>query len=369
VATTEVATTASDEAVGTKRRVEAPARKAKPVKYWAVVGAFFLALQAYVYGAWILSGDATATPHGPNEPPDWMLVAIRTQEVLAPLGLLVFAYFFLYRPWRRDRRIGLDGLMVLCALGVWWQDPLVNYTQTFATYNSFYLNLGSWTEQVPGWMSPNGSNFSEPLLWTGPAYVWGMLGGVIVANKFMAKVKGRWPQTGTLGIIVAGFGFFVFFDTLFELAFMRLGVYTYPGAHQSLSFFGGNFYQFPVYEALLWGATWTGFACVRFFRNDKGETVAERGIDEVRATPKQKTFIRFLALLGIWSSIFMAYNVSWAWIALNQSAWPADITQRSYFTDMICGPGTKYACPGPKIPIPRPGSDFVDVDGKLARPN
>lgn len=352
-------------AAGAARPVETQARKAKPVKYWALIGAGFLALQAYVYFRWLTSGDLSATPVGPDDAPGWMIGAIWAQQILAPLGLLVFAYFFVWRPIRRDGRISLDGLFVLCALGVWWMDPMVNYTQNFATYNTNYINLGSWVEFIPGWMAPNGGNFAEPLLWTGPAYVWGMLGGVIVCNKVMGWVKQRWPQTGTLGLIATGFAFFVFFDTLFEFFFMRLGVYTYPGAHDGWSFFAGKYYQFPIYEALLWGATWTGFACIRFFRNDKGQTVAERGIDEVRATPRQKTFVRFLALLGIWSIVFMGYNVAWAWISLNQSDWPEDITNRSYFTSELCETGTDRHCPGPEIPIPRPDSSFVNRQGEL----
>jgi len=345
------------------RAVEAPTKSAKPVKYWAIVGGFFLVLQLYVYGSWLLSDDFTRTPTGADAVPGYMSAFITAMQILAPIGFVAFLWFFLIRPWRRDGRIGLDGLMCLCALGVWWQDPLVNYTQAFATYNTGYFNMGSWTEQIPGWMSPNGSKFAEPLLWTGPAYVWGMFGGVLVANKFMEWVKARRPQTGTLGMILSALAFFVFFDALFESIFMRLGVYTYPGAHDQISIGGGHYYQFPIYEALIWGATWAGFACVRYFRNDRGETVAERGIDEVQATPRQKTFIRFLALLGIWSVIFMSYNIVWAWISLNQSDWPKDITERSYFTSQICGDDTDYICPGPDQPIPRPDSGHVGPGG------
>lgn len=36
--------------------------KAQPVKIWAIVGAVFLAIEAYALIAWFVSGDATRTP-------------------------------------------------------------------------------------------------------------------------------------------------------------------------------------------------------------------------------------------------------------------------------------------------------------------
>ena len=41
--------------------------KAQPVKVWAIVGAVFLAIEAYALVAWFVSGDATRTP--PARPP------------------------------------------------------------------------------------------------------------------------------------------------------------------------------------------------------------------------------------------------------------------------------------------------------------
>jgi len=353
-----------DSSIGSALRVDTPTVKAKPVKYWAVIGGFFLLLQAYIYGRWITSDRFTRIPTGPDAQPGYMDFFTTAWQILAPLGALAMVWFFIIKPIRRDGRMHIDGLFVLCGLFVYWQDPMVNYTQLFATYNTNYFNMGSWSEFIPGWMAPNGSNFAEPLAWTPFAYMWGLVGGVFVANKFMTWYKQRKPHSGTLGMLAITYAFFVVFDTLMESGFLRLGIYTYPGAHDHLSIGGGHFYQFPIYEALLWGAAYTGFAAVRFFRNDKGETVAERGIDELQATPKQKTFIRFLSLLGIWSLIFMAYNVSWGWIALNQSDWPEDVRNRSYFTSQLCESGTDRACPGADVPIPRPDSGYVNVDGE-----
>ncbi|MND02321.1 hypothetical protein D3C83_216600 [compost metagenome] len=48
--------------------------------------------------------------------------------------------------------------------------------------------------------------------------------------------------------------------------------------------------------------------------------------------------------------------------------WPADVQKRSYLTNHICGAGTDYACGGPAVPIPRPGSFHLDPEGRLVVP-
>src|SRR5438309_6507979 len=43
---------------------------------------------------------------------------------------------------------------------------------------------------------------------------------------------------------------------------------------------------------------WTACAFLRYFRSDRGETLAERGVDDIRLSGKFRTGLRFLALTG-----------------------------------------------------------------------
>ncbi len=176
----------------------------------------------------------------------------------------------------------------------------------------------------------------------------------------MRRARQRWPQISALQLVLVTFAFFALFDLIVEGSFMRLGFWTYAGAIRSVTLFAGHYYQFPLYEPLLFGATWTGFACLRFFRNDKGESAVERGSHELRVHAKTRTVLRFLALAGAANVIFIAtYDVPINLIAIHGDAWPADITSRSYLTDGLCGSGTTYACPAPSIPFPHGDSDHV----------
>ena len=350
------------------RVATAEPRRAKPVKWWALVGAAFLLVELYVFTRWLASGP-TRTPVGPSPVPGWMKVTLRSWEVSGLFATAGCLYWFVFRPWRRDGRLSFDGMLVLCLGLAYWQDPSPSYfTYASFNYNSYLVNFGSWAEYIPGWLAPNGQSYAEPILWAGPTYVYTLIVAVLGATVLMRRLQRRWPTMGKPGLIASAYACIVVFDVVVELAMTRVGAFTYPGAIKGLTFFHGHYYQFPVYEAVLWGGGWTALACLRYFRDDKGRTVVERTIDEVKATPRQKAALRFLALVGVTQIIFLSYNVSFAWFGLHGDSWPEDIQQRSYFTNGLVGPGTDYAPPGPGTPTPRRSSSHVAPDGRVVVP-
>jgi hypothetical protein len=114
----------------------------------------------------------------------------------------------------------------------------------------------------------------------------------------------------------------------------------------------------------------TAFACLRFFKNDRGETVVERGIGRHQPSSARAALIRFLAILGgVQVILLLTYHGPMLmWQSVHAGPWPKEIQERSYLTDHLCGAGSEQACPGPGIPIPRPGSPYLDPSGKLIVP-
>jgi hypothetical protein len=163
------------------------------------------------------------------------------------------------------------------------------------------------------------------------------------------------------------FGVLLFFDLLLELSWIWTGMYTYPSAISWMTIFHGHYFQFAVYEAVLWTGFWVTLACVRYYKNDRGETVAERGIEEVRASTKQKRALRCLAFVGVFNLAFLlTYNIPMSIITVaGNETWPDDIVHRTYFTNGLCGPDTGYACPGQRVPIAHTDSARVGINGEL----
>lgn len=349
--------------------VPAGERRFRPVLLWAGFGVFFLVLQIYIYAGWITSGEARRTPVGPTPVPTWMKVAIHSWEVGSVVASLAILYWFLIRPWRRERRITLDGILCLTAFTIFWQDSIINMFQVMVVYNSEFFNLGSWYQHVPGWIAPRTNLISTALIGFAPGgYLYFWFGMMVVGCWVMRKAKERRPTLGPVGLILTCFAFFVVADFIAELTWMRLGFYAYVGGVDWLTVFRGHYYQFPIYVNLIGGVWYCAFTCLRYFKNDRGETWAEWGLHRVNVKPKTKTVVRFLAMVGACNVIWILVCLPVALSSLYQSPWPRDITQRSYFMDGICGTGTPYACPGDAIPIPRPDSAHIGPDGQLVVP-
>ena len=95
----------------------------------------------------------------------------------------------------------------------------------------------------------------------------------------------------------------------------------------------------------------TAVAALRYFTNDRGEMVIERGIEKVKGGPGKKLVIRALAAVAATHLLLIVfYNIPNSVIGLHSNEWPADLQERSYLTDFVCGDETDRACPGAAVP-------------------
>jgi len=130
-------------------------KKARPIVWWASIGTFFVLLQLYVYGAWLLSAETKRVYPGVTPVPEYMKFFVTAQEVIFPIALLLMLVFIVIKPWRREGRATVDGMIFLTFGTVLWQDPLISYFSPTYTYNAQFLNYGSWAGFIPGWQSAN----------------------------------------------------------------------------------------------------------------------------------------------------------------------------------------------------------------------
>lgn len=349
------------------------APSSKTVKVWATIGGLVLILTLYVWISWVTGPYFERVPTGPSEPPLYMKIPLMANAIILWAGLPFAIWWFFIRPWRRERRITLDGMLFLSMGLMFFQDPFLNYFNTWCTYNTWLFNRGSWSSHIPGWVSPEepGRMVAEPLLTNVPGYAYGVLLITIVGCWVMRKVKTRWPNISNFRLIAVTYAFTFVLDFIMEgLLLLPMGLFTYPGAIQALSFNAGTYYQWPVYEGLMWGGVQAALCCLRFFTDDRGRTVVERGLDNVRGSVVRQQFVRFLAIFGAVSACFFVfYNIPAIWLGMHGDPWPEDVQQRSYFIGGICGDGTDVPCPNPVLPIPTRHSGYINTDGQLVLPD
>ena len=345
-------------------------RPVRPVLWWAALGGLFLAFQIYLFSAWILRGDAHRVPVGNTVVPNWMRISLSIQQWGLAAIALYLIYRFVVRDWRRRRGVTFDGLLILSFATMWWSDPLYNYYQHGFNYNSYFVNFGSWIPNVPGWQSQHGELIPEPIIWLPAVYICAFMLMATISCGIMRRAAARWPTFNRIQLFFVAFVPMVVVGTFWEAMFMRMGSHHYGSAISSVTLFPGKYYQFPVYQGIAASLLYTSWGALRLFRDDKGRSFAEKGLDSVHVTARARGWLRFLSVSGVVTSIFFVfYHLPMMHFALVGHAWPQDIQKRSYFTTGLCGAGTSYACPGPDIPIPRRDtSRHVDAHGKLVVP-
>ncbi|MBT8340870.1 MAG: spirocyclase AveC family protein, partial [Desulfatitalea sp.] len=317
-----------------------------------------LLVAAYVWGSWLLSPIFRPSPVGSDSLPHNVWLTVRICEALGGVtGLAVFIKFVLM-PVIREKHIPTDGLMVINFLLIWWMDPMVNYFNFSFTYNSHTFNMGSWASFIPGASYPNLENFPEPLLMMGGFYLgfWMLtaLAGCWLIRKMLAWRPGIRPLSCLVVVFIAMF----IIDMLIELLILRTGLAAYPGVWASFSIFPGQVYQWPLYEGVGVGLACVGFTALRFYKDDKGQTFVEKGIDRLKISSSKKRIVRFLALAGaIQPMMLLGFYVTYNVFLLHIDTFPA---YPSYMRNEICGEGTTYACPNKYwVPIPNRRTQIV----------
>ena len=318
--------------------------------YWAAIGAFFVLWESWIFGNWF-AYDFHPTNPGPSYVPEWMRIAVRGNDIFWAVAIAVTAYYAVIRPKIKTGQFSFTGLFCMAFIFAWWQDCLFSYNSMGFSYSSLTWNMGSWGCHIPGWRSPGGCHLSEPLTWDFSFYFVLTALGAIFASWVMHQVKAKNPAIRVevlfLGLyVLAGIA-----DFILEFAWVAMGVYHYGGVANDMAIFTNSRLKFPMWEPVAIGWYMCCFTAIVFYRDDKGETWAERGLSHVRLGAGSKTFLRYLALVGILNVVFLVgYSIPAMLLQTQASAWPAQTQSLSYFTNGICGEGTAYACGGGRHP-------------------
>jgi hypothetical protein len=135
----------------------------RPVLFWSSLGTVFVVIAAYVYISWIASGNATPVNPGPDPIPGATRWAMTAFQIACPILALV-AIGYVIRKSVRERQLCIEAAIVIGSAIAWWHDPLINWFQPALFYNAGLVNFGNWTQNIPGWLSPDGRLMAEPVL-------------------------------------------------------------------------------------------------------------------------------------------------------------------------------------------------------------
>jgi hypothetical protein len=355
-------------------RAEAPpeAKTTQPVVYWAFIGGVMLLAIAYILIRWITGPYFKSVPGGVTKLPEFQHVSLQIIQWGGAAIAVGCIYWFLIRPWRRNGAPTSEGLLAVCYGLLYIQDPVSIGGGYWFTYNSWMWNRGSWVPYLPLFNNPDGRPghmLAEPVFGMGSGYVYFWIALVAISLWSFKFVKTRFPRLGLPGALFAAYLAPALGDVVLEgFIWMKTGFYAYPGA-PGPHLFPGHASAYPLLEGFLIGFLISPYAVLRYYKDDKGYTVVERGVDKLKVGRNAKVLMRFLALVAVSQGIyFFCYNI-WAYqIGVHQAAWPAAVQQRSYFLNGVCGSGTSKLCPAPSMPNIRPHSVYIGPGGQVVVP-
>lgn len=338
-------------------------------RFWVTVGGLWLALAIWAWGAWIISGDFKANTFGRAAAPHWYKLLVHGVEVFAVVVTLYILWRFVFRAKLRTGSLSFDGLFFLSCWMLLLQEPWINWTSYQFMYSTAAINMGSWTANLPLWSSPNSQLVPLPIVWVGTSYLWLVAIPAWAGSRFMTRLRARTPEIGFFRLLGTTFLAFVVFDLVLETVILRTQLFSYASTVPSLTLFAGQKYQFPLYETVSWSSTYLGLACIHHFRDDKGRTLVERGIDKLRVTGRARTFARFLAIMGACQLVMLVtYNIPYVYWGMHAGPMPKSLADAPWRNGGVCGSQTAYDCPTPKDPIARISSPTNRIDLGRARP-
>lgn len=330
-------------------RPAATGTKRTPLHIFAAIGALITLCTAYLLVKWVTGPRFVSVPYGPDEPPTWMKVFVHTCEVVFWIAAVIVIYKVVVQPWRRERRIGFDGLMVLSAMVCSLYDPLQSYFHTWFGYNSYYVNRGNAMAEIPGWQTAGepSSVLAWPILFIPPLYAVLFLGITALCCTLMRRAKSRWPGIGFFRLAAIAFGTVFVMDLLIEgQILMRFGAYEETG--WSFSWLDSYYSHNPLRNILAFSFVFTFASLLRYYKNDRGETIVERGASRIGGSAAKVTGMRGLAVLAAtMGCLTIGYHIPIAitTLVIPQAKWHDGMVNSSFLNNHMCGSGTDRECP------------------------
>ncbi|MCG8315631.1 MAG: hypothetical protein MI976_20675, partial [Pseudomonadales bacterium] len=98
----------------------------KPVQIWAFFGAALFLFVTYLFFQWVTGPYFTPVPTGVTEPPMYMKIFLSANAAVLTAGLPFAIWYFWIKPWREERRITLDGMLIPALNLMIFIDPMLN---------------------------------------------------------------------------------------------------------------------------------------------------------------------------------------------------------------------------------------------------
>jgi hypothetical protein len=310
--------------------------------YLAVAAIPVLFVQVWTVTAWLADGPRQVTEFRDRTSASWY--AAHTVEA-AMLVVAVAVIVHLVRDVRRQGRLlTFDVMFCLCGATLWWADEALNFWVPAFLPSSNFVNLTNPCGHLPLVVNPDCGQVPDAILFFFLVETFGVLGAAMVAGAGIRRLRNRFPELSTAQVVLIVFGIGLAIDVTWEMASVALGLWTYMLPHgMSL----GQGARFPWIEALAGGIWFATFIVLRNFKDDRGRSFLERGLEH--HSPRVGRGIALLAMYALFQFVmWVPGNLPQGLASFYAPQWPK--MPPHLLNDACDAPGvvgTRYGpCPG-----------------------
>jgi hypothetical protein len=176
-------------------------------------------------------------------------------------------------------------------------------------------------------------------------YIFGMLALMLLFNAVMRVAKRRWPDISAVRMFFWVLGAAMCMDVVIQVPAILLRLWAFPNL--PISLFSQDV-RYPLADLFGFSPFFATMAMLRFYKDDRGRTVVERGLDHLSA--RRRTLVSLLAVIGFANAAYVAFSLPDVWMA-PYSSYMAKNTP-AHLMNGICDDattvkGSKYGpCPG-----------------------
>ena len=270
----------------------------------ALLGAVVIAIQAWGFGAWLLTGNPEPIRTQSPVPAD-VTSAVRMAELTSIVGATAWLAFVIQGLWRR-RGLTWPALWTVAWACVFWQEPLINVRNHTFSFNKEFYNLGDWTPHLP-FVPSSYSPMPEALVLEGLVFLYLLPLLAIAVAAYARMLRRLLPCTSVVPTVVLAYLSVVGFDLAFELQGIHRGLLRYVElGGPALN--AGSPEQWPIFEGFAIGAAWAFPGILTFLLRDHWRIQRER---PSWWTGSHVTGVTMLAAVGATNLVFGLYNAAY----------------------------------------------------------
>ena len=321
--------------------------RATPATVLAGIGLVLLAYQVWTITGWLADGPSQITTERESGTTSWY--AARVLEVLILVSTVAIAAV-VARRCLRERRLTTDAMLIAGMGSAAFWDPIYNWITPAWLYSSNWINVNDWFAHAPLVLNPDAGRMPWPIVPVLIGYSFWGVGFAMLVNVMMRRARDRWPAISRAALVAVAFVVSGIVTALAFNVFRAFDLMDAPGYR--LAILGDSLSVFFFYSGgLVFGAV----ACLRFFADDHGRIVTQRGLETI--APRRRGAVGLLATMAACQLIVV---LGWGLMTVPASLYasPYPETPKHLINGLCDAPGvsgTSYGpCPGSpgfRVPI------------------